>query len=153
MSAWDHYHVFIRENVFSLTDTTVDHFKNKLNNGVTCQIFEWTFRSTFDLRVTIKRWITATLGKNRASNLLLYRIAVLEKKLTWNYKTNDVYFQIPSGKKASTRNVGFEKLRMDVWKLKWPITIYFYLQLPHMTFTPLKILKVTLRLNILSEFI
>lgn len=81
MSGWDRYLIFTRQNMFFLAEATVDHFKNNRNNGVTYKIFEWTFRSTFDLRVTIKRWITATLGKNRASNLMLYKIVVLEKKM------------------------------------------------------------------------
>lgn len=68
----------MRENVFSLTESTVDHFKNNLNNGVTCQIFDLTFRSIFELRVAIKR----NVRKNRASNLMLYRIVVMEKKMT-----------------------------------------------------------------------
>lgn len=53
----------MRENVFFLTETTVDHFENNLNNGVTCQIFKLTFRGIFDLRGTIKRWFNAMLGK------------------------------------------------------------------------------------------
>ena len=52
----------MKENVFSLTETIVDHLKNNSNNGVTCQIFEVTFRSTFDLRGTIKRWFNDVLG-------------------------------------------------------------------------------------------
>lgn len=64
--------------MFSLTESTVDHFKNNLNNGVTCQIFDLTFRSIFELRVAIKR----NVRKNRASNLMLYRIVVMEKKMT-----------------------------------------------------------------------
>lgn len=74
--------VFMKENVFSPTEATVDHFKNNPNNGVACQSFQLTFRSIFDLRVTIKRWFNAMSGKNRASNLILYRIVVMEKKMT-----------------------------------------------------------------------
>lgn len=62
--------VFMKENVFSLTEAIVDHFKNNSNNGVTCQIFELTFGSIFDLRGTIKRWFNDVLGKTEP--LMLY---------------------------------------------------------------------------------
>lgn len=60
----------MRENVFSLTETTVDRLKNSLNSGVTCQMFELKCRSLFDLRMTIKRWLNAMLGKTEP--LILY---------------------------------------------------------------------------------
>lgn len=60
----------MKENVFSPTETTIDHFNNNPDNGVACQSFQLTFRSIFDLRVTIKRWFNAMLGK--IEPLILY---------------------------------------------------------------------------------
>lgn len=45
---------------------------------------------------------------------MLYRIMVIEKKITLNYRTNFVYFQTSFGKKVSTVIVEFEKLRTNV---------------------------------------
>lgn len=73
MSGRDHStSFFMKENVFSPTETTVDHFNNNPNNAVACQSFQLTFRSIFDLRVTIKRWFNAKLGK--IEPLILYYI-------------------------------------------------------------------------------
>lgn len=73
---------------------------------------------------------------------------VKEKKMTWNYRTNYVYFQTFYRKKITSAGLGYETLRTNMGKLDWPINIYFYLQLPYMVFVRLKIFKDICGLNI-----
>lgn len=127
--------------MYFLKETTVDHFKNNLNNAVPCQIFELTFGNIFDIRVTTERWFSALLGKMEL--LILLCTGLWLRKRKWPEIIEQIMFTFKHSieKKITSAGLGYETLRTNMGKLDWPINIYFYLQLPYIVFVRLKVFK------------